>query len=265
MMADSIQELDDREQLRLGRKSLSKSKSARYNSLNRYTNILCYDDSLPTSVEYINASIVQFDDFNCDLGTSKKFIATQAPPLHTLQAFYTMIVEEGARDIIQLSNYRESGRTKVDYYLPDGVMQLEDITVTKKSVQEDAECLTTILDIRSPSKSIQTRHILYKTWPDHSTPKSLSPLISLLARLDDSSPCIVHCSAGVGRSATFIALHEFIRCKNHQLKPFYDDLNDTRTDNADIVYRSVDFIKRQRPLSCEPKQVAWLYYALQRL
>lgn len=266
MMAESIQELDDREEVRLERKSLSKSTSVKYLKLNRYTNILCYDDSLPTTVEYINASVIEFKEFNCNTTNAKRFIATQAPPVRTFGTFYSLILEEGVRDIVQVSNYQENGRPKVDYYLPDDKeLQFGDITVKTLSVEDDAECLTTHLEISTNSKAIQTRHILYKNWPDHSAPTSLRSLIGLLGRLDESAPCVVHCSAGVGRSATLIALHEMLRCKNQPLLPFYDDLKGRSYENSDIVYRTVDFIRRQRPLSCEAKQIAWLNQAVNRL
>jgi protein-tyrosine phosphatase len=57
-------------------------------------------------------------------------------------------------------------------------------------------------------------HLLFTGWPDFSIPEgadraALVKLISLSSRLNNNSPSIpriVHCSAGVGRSGTFIAL-----------------------------------------------------------
>ncbi|KAL2131013.1 hypothetical protein VTI74DRAFT_5672 [Chaetomium olivicolor] len=61
-------------------------------------------------------------------------------------------------------------------------------------------------------------HFLYKKWPDFGVP-SLSDLDSFLTLMrlsreknaSQSNPRIVHCSAGVGRSGTFIALEYLMR------------------------------------------------------
>ena len=49
------------------------------------------------------------------------------------------------------------------------------------------------------------------SWPDHGVPDSATPLLLLRQRAlrswnDAQRPILVHCSAGVGRTGTFIAL-----------------------------------------------------------
>lgn len=51
----------------------------------------------------------------------------------------------------------------------------------------------------------------YSKWPDHSSPNSTIDLIKFIKDIRNDrrnvlSPMVVHCSAGVGRSGTFIAL-----------------------------------------------------------
>ena len=53
-------------------------------------------------------------------------------------------------------------------------------------------------------------------WPDHSVPDSPHLLLELVREADvlsphTSSPVLVHCSAGVGRMGTFIAVHKLMR------------------------------------------------------
>ena len=51
----------------------------------------------------------------------------------------------------------------------------------------------------------------FVSWPDHGIPEYATPLMTLHKRVmgewyPDSGPILVHCSAGVGRTGTFIAL-----------------------------------------------------------
>lgn len=64
----------------------------------------------------------------------------------------------------------------------------------------------------------QTRtvtHFHYIAWPDNglpSTTKSFLDLVDLADQANGSSgPLIVHCSAGLGRSGTFIAVHSILK------------------------------------------------------
>ena len=54
------------------------------------------------------------------------------------------------------------------------------------------------------------------SWPDHGVPKFATSLISFIRRVqmahskEDGVPLLVHCSAGVGRTGTFILLDSML-------------------------------------------------------
>ena len=56
------------------------------------------------------------------------------------------------------------------------------------------------------------KHYHYISWPDFGVPQSLSPFMTLNRRVmsswnrTDKGPITVHCSAGVGRTGTFVAV-----------------------------------------------------------
>ena len=81
------------------------------------------------------------------------------------------------------------------------------------------------------SKSGTIVHQLQATaWPDHSVPESprlVLELVSEAAMLSPglTAPILVHCSAGVGRTGTFIALHKL----NRDLERSVDSLEVART------------------------------------
>ena len=55
-------------------------------------------------------------------------------------------------------------------------------------------------------------HMFYTAWPDHGVPRNTMSLISFIRRVHKehptslATPLLVHCSAGVGRTGTFILL-----------------------------------------------------------
>lgn len=56
------------------------------------------------------------------------------------------------------------------------------------------------------------RQFHFTIWPDHGVPDQPSPLLCFVRTVmksnsPNSGPMVVHCSAGVGRTGTFITLH----------------------------------------------------------
>ena len=56
------------------------------------------------------------------------------------------------------------------------------------------------------------RQFHFTAWPDHGVPEYPSPLLGFVRKVMNSNPqnagpMVVHCSAGVGRTGTFITLH----------------------------------------------------------
>ena len=71
----------------------------------------------------------------------------------------------------------------------------------------------TFSQISEPDKcSLTVKHLHYTAWPDHGVPHNAMSLISFICRVrklhppSSDQPLLVHCSAGVGRTGTFILL-----------------------------------------------------------
>ena len=61
----------------------------------------------------------------------------------------------------------------------------------------------------------------FMSWPDHGIPEYATPLMTLHQRVmsewyPKGGPILVHCSAGVGRTGTFIALDLALEQANHK-------------------------------------------------
>ena len=61
-------------------------------------------------------------------------------------------------------------------------------------------------------ENLHVKHFHFISWPDEGVPGTYSTLISFLKhtqknrKLREENPMVVHCSAGVGRTGTFIAI-----------------------------------------------------------
>ncbi|XP_045484147.1 tyrosine-protein phosphatase non-receptor type 9 isoform X1 [Pieris rapae] len=201
---------------------------------NRYTDVLCYDQSRvvlsqtdpdDATTDYINANYVD--------GYKQKnaFICTQGPLPKTFGDFWRMVWEQGSLVIVMTTRAVERGRVKCGQYWPAtlGTRAVHGgFAVTTEDIeQEDDYTISHLLltDLRTEeSRSIW--HGQYTRWPDYGVPGGgrAQPVLRFLnlvrraqhrarAELGDAwaghsrgPPIVVHCSAGIGRTGTFLTL-----------------------------------------------------------
>jgi len=187
---------------------------------NRFTNILPYDHSRvklqPTDDEegsdFINASFVP--GFN----SKREFIVTQGPLHSTRDDFWRMCWETNSRAIVMLTRCIEKGREKCDHYWPfdtDPVFYGDiQVTILNESHYPDWN----INEFRMMrGDTVRTiRHFHFTTWPDFGVPEPPQTLVRFVRAFrervsPEQRPIVAHCSAGVGRSGTFIALDRILQ------------------------------------------------------
>lgn len=187
---------------------------------NRYRDVLANDNTrvrlgLRAGSDYINANFIGGFE-----GTSTLYIACQAPLPATYTDFWRMIWEQSVPIIVMLTPLVEKSRIKAHQYWP-GPGETErhgPYTVRSQS--------TTIYKAITIRKfwllfEDQTREIVqlhYEEWKDMSVPERPTGILTLvdvthkfLKRSGTRGgggylPVAVHCSAGIGRTGTFIGL-----------------------------------------------------------
>ncbi|XP_036431705.1 receptor-type tyrosine-protein phosphatase beta-like isoform X2 [Colossoma macropomum] len=187
---------------------------------NRYNNVLPYDSSrvkLSTHGspfdDYINANYI------AGYNSKKEYIAAQGPLPATVNEFWRMIWEKHVQTIVMLTKCNEQGRVKCEKYWPSGTKTYSNITVTNISEIALEDWTISDFTIRNvkTAESREVRHFHFTAWPDHGVPETTEVLINFrhlvrehMDQYSRHSPSVVHCSAGVGRTGTFIALDHLI-------------------------------------------------------
>ncbi|XP_049578499.1 receptor-type tyrosine-protein phosphatase eta isoform X2 [Syngnathus scovelli] len=188
---------------------------------NRYNNVLPYDSSR------VKLSIIHgnpFDDYiNANYmpgyNSKKEFIAAQGPLPGTVKDFWRMIWEKNVHTLVMLTRCNEQGRVKCEQYWHSSTKHFEYIRVTTTSEIPLDDWTIRDFEIKNV-KTAETRSIRqfhFTAWPDHGVPETTELLISFrhlvrehMDQYSTNSPTVVHCSAGVGRTGTFIAIDRLI-------------------------------------------------------
>ena len=74
----------------------------------------------------------------------------------------------------------------------------------------------TTLQVTSGNDSREVTHYHYTSWPDFGTPRTPVEFIELVRSVGDTKegvPILVHCSAGLGRSGVFVAVHSSLEAQ----------------------------------------------------
>ncbi|XP_075694191.1 receptor-type tyrosine-protein phosphatase beta-like [Rhinoderma darwinii] len=190
---------------------------------NRYTNVLPYDatrvklSSLGNLTEdYINANYIPGYSF------PQEFIAAQGPLPRTVDDFWRMIWEKDVQAIVMLTKCVELGKVKCEEYWPQRSAKIYgnlSISMIDENILPDWATRDFTLVNMQTKQSKQVRHFHFTAWPDHGVPRTTSDLIKFRNLVREyaancyplNSPILVHCSAGVGRTGTLIALDRIIK------------------------------------------------------
>ncbi|KAH6605972.1 tyrosine phosphatase [Trichoderma cornu-damae] len=243
--------------------------------------------------DYVNASAITLTSPTDPARPPLRYIAMQGPLVASFDHVWRMIAEQSPSPavIVQLTNMIELDVVKCDQYFPTGeeiptggrdtVWGVNDYNLwgddwraelTFVSVEELAggaiEKRKLLFHVQGEREPRLVWHFLYRRWPDFGVPTAddLDGFLELM-RLSrqhsaPAAPRIIHCSAGVGRTGTFICLEHLMRELSSGVLARYD----LPSERADLVYNAVDSLRQQRRGMVQGEiQYRFIYQVMRKL
>uniref|UniRef100_A0A0K0DT75 Protein-tyrosine-phosphatase n=1 Tax=Strongyloides stercoralis TaxID=6248 RepID=A0A0K0DT75_STRER len=181
---------------------------------NRYRDIPCLENARvkikDTTNDYIHANYVK------TLRSDKSFICTQGPTAKSSVEFWKMCIQEEVEYIVMLCQFEENSIKKCAKYYPyeaGCTLAFGSVIVTNEKINEspDINLRDVNLKIQYEGGSKKIRHLQYLRWPDKGVPELFDTLLNMLDIIKNSNkPVVVHCSAGIGRTGTFVLIQNII-------------------------------------------------------
>ncbi|XP_063848921.1 tyrosine-protein phosphatase 69D-like isoform X1 [Scylla paramamosain] len=190
---------------------------------NRYPDIKAYDQTR-VKLSQINGAIgSDYINANYVLGYKerKKFICAQGPMETTVDDFWRMTVEQGCGVVVMLTNLEETGKVKCVKYWPEAGQPKTFGNITIYLVKEKAYSDFMVRTLRAEwgegddLHTHEVRQYHYLLWKDFIAPEHPTGVLSFLRRINEAysheqGSLLVHCSAGVGRTGTLVALDSLV-------------------------------------------------------
>uniref|UniRef100_A0A0K0E703 Protein-tyrosine-phosphatase n=1 Tax=Strongyloides stercoralis TaxID=6248 RepID=A0A0K0E703_STRER len=178
-----------------------KGKKASKNSFNE-------DKSSSNDSDYIHANYVKIP--NSDF----TYICCQGPMENTLEDHWLMCWQENVKVIVMLCEVIEDNEEKCHKYWPDLMTKKAYGGIVVSNEKEDTNKYANVVirtfrvQLGEKKRTIIQYHM--RSWPDRLIPTG-TPIICCLQRevqlVSGLNPIVVHCSAGIGRTGTFMGVH----------------------------------------------------------
>ncbi|KAI0397565.1 hypothetical protein F5Y17DRAFT_414952 [Xylariaceae sp. FL0594] len=254
----------------------------RYSDIRPYANNRVQLPVPEGKFDYINASpIVSPSPLRPDTRPELKYIAMQGPKEDTIGHTWRMVAHMPESPVVMVMLTKTTDAyghgiyyNKCAQYYPSQPKEVKPFPNPEYEEQDEfgdgfrgyVECLSLEkrhggdIEVRQLKLHVEGHedtttiwHLLYTKWPDHGVPEggdydSFFELMKLSRELNSSTnnPRIIHCSAGVGRTGTFIALETLMREIDEGAMDRLDPDVDVTDNDNDPIYRAVDTLREQR-------------------
>uniref|UniRef100_A0A4W3J5V2 protein-tyrosine-phosphatase n=1 Tax=Callorhinchus milii TaxID=7868 RepID=A0A4W3J5V2_CALMI len=195
----------------------------------------------------------------------KKYIATQGCLQNTVNDFWRMVFQENSRVIVMTTKEVERGKSKCVKYWPEEMSLKEYGGMRVRNVRENPahDYILRELKLSKVGQGNMERTVWqyhFKSWPDHGVPSDPGGVLDFLEEVNlkqesiaEAGPVVVHCSAGIGRTGTFIVIDILI-----------DIIREKGVDCDIDVPKSIQMVRSQRSGMVQTEaQYRFIYMAVQ--
>ncbi|XP_030843863.1 receptor-type tyrosine-protein phosphatase beta isoform X2 [Strongylocentrotus purpuratus] len=189
---------------------------------NRFTNILPYEHSRvklaaladDSDTDYINANYIP------GYNSPREFMACQGPLPGTVDDMWRMIWEKKTSIIVMLTQLVEKGKIKCHEYWPADYNPVTygSIQVSVQALQQYDHWVIREFSISQGDEIRKLTQYHFMSWPDHGVPDKTWTMLDFVRTVREAiqktasdRPIVAHCSAGVGRTGTYIALDRLMQ------------------------------------------------------
>uniref|UniRef100_A0A4W5MWA0 protein-tyrosine-phosphatase n=1 Tax=Hucho hucho TaxID=62062 RepID=A0A4W5MWA0_9TELE len=147
---------------------------------------------------------------------------TYRPKEETVNDFWRMIWEQNTATIVMVTNLKERKECKCAQYWPDqGCWTYGNIRVSVEDMMVLVDYTIRKFCIQQPQRLVTQFH--FTSWPDFGVPFTPIGMLKFLKKVKTcnpqyAGPIVVHCSAGVGRTGTFIVIDAMLDMMNTERK-----------------------------------------------
>lgn len=195
--------------------------------LNRYCDVLPFrdnivklDDCETVNVDnYINANFITHPFKKAE----KSFIACQAPMNDTMESFCRMVLKYKVEDVITIINKKEDPHRYFNYWSASQTYGSHKICV-EYAAESGPFCSLSVLKISDEKEQSEqiVNHFHILNWQDYRalSKDQISEFVKFLKMIlknksESELPTVVHCSAGIGRTLTFICSYYLVEQNTH--------------------------------------------------
>jgi len=208
---------------------------------NRFSNILPFDSNLVTcSAGYVNASLVK------PLG--RPFIISQGPLQEpdTRPSFWSLVMKNNIKMIVSLAPF---GFECADY-IDEGPYGDFSVRVIEYCFREK-DFSHKKLEVSANGKLHECHHVHFTAWPNYGLPSDRTEILRVFRLTEmlraEIPECktLVHCSGGVGRSGSFVAIlstwEHLLEAKDLEIDP-----ETLKKQVSALVVSAVETMRQQR-------------------
>ncbi|KAF5308129.1 hypothetical protein FQR65_LT18257 [Abscondita terminalis] len=223
------------------------------------------DPNIP-GTDYINANYIKWDDSHSasDLPSDPSGCLPS-----TVDDFWKMVWQENCRVIVMTTKEIERGKNKCARYWPEPTTTKDFGKISIKNVTESSTAHYTLREFVLKMNKLERKVYQYhfQAWPDHGVPSDPGCVLNFLHEVNkrqeslalelptDQPPgaILVHCSAGIGRTGTFIVIDMIL-----------DQIKKNGLDCEIDIQRTIQMVRSQRSGMVQTEaQYKFVYLAVQ--